>query len=132
MQNVTKYSDLCAFVNSIARLIKGKHQLDIWHFEQTDNGTLVDGYPNFYTQKNGHIHLYNDVFPLKMCVYGGVKMACPRMPMKYLKQTYGENAMIPHKRCVNSKWAKNISIKFGPRHSMLILMLSFYILWSIM
>ena len=68
------------------------------------NGPLVDANPRNYAQKDGHIHLYDDVYPLQMCILEGVQMECPRKPIKYLKKAYGKNAMIPRKLCVNSTW----------------------------
>ena len=49
-------------------------------------------------------HEYDDVFPLKKCMFGGTEMTCPNQPQIFLETVYGTNVMNPHKKCVNSTW----------------------------
>ena len=96
----------------MARLIKGRFYLDIFYYEQTGNGFLVDPYPYYYAQEDGYLHQYNDVFPLKKCMLGGVGMTCPRNTTKYLIKNFGEDFMTPEYKCFDSNgfpldWGKS-------------------------
>ena len=89
----------------MARLIKGNSHLDIYYYEISDNGLLVDGDVALeYSGTFGTLHEYSDVFPLKRCMYGGVEMKCPRYPKKFLEIVYGANVMKPNSKCVNLQW----------------------------
>ena len=55
------------------------------------------------------MHAYSDVFPLKKCMLGGIEMKCPGNPKKYLDIHYGEDVLLPHKKCVNNKW-RNVKV----------------------
>ena len=87
----------------MARLLKGYGQLDIYYYELTDDGLLVDREMEYY-DANAMMHEYSDVFPLKRCMYGGVEMKCPRSPKTFLEIEYGEDVMLSNRKCVNSKW----------------------------
>ena len=89
----------------MARLIKSGHQLDIFDYETSEDGTmLVDHEMEYYGERYGTVHYYDDIFPLKKCMYGGVVLTCPRNPLKFLEITYGEDVLIPNRKCVNSTW----------------------------
>ena len=84
MQVVSSQTDDCAFNGPMARLIRGNCRLDIFYYELTDDGLLVDREMEYYDE-NGINHEYSDVFTLKRCMYGGVETTCPRNPKKFLE-----------------------------------------------
>ena len=88
----------------MARLIKGSRQLDIYYYELSDDGTMIVDREMDYYDENRTLHYYDDVFPLKKCMHGGVELTCPRKPLTFLEIVYGENVMIPKCKCVNSTW----------------------------
>ena len=87
----------------MARLIKGTHYLDIYSYELNDDGLILDHAMEYYDE-NKVVHLYDDVFPLKSCMFGGLELSCPSQPHKFLEIVYGKNVMIPKYKCVNSTW----------------------------
>ena len=96
-------TDSCSgFAGSMARLIRGTHHIDIGYYELTKDGLVNDRY-------YGKMHAYSDVFPLKKCMLGGIEMKCPGNPKKYLDIHYGEDVLLPHKKCVNNKW-RNVKV----------------------
>ena len=90
----------------MARLIKHNRFLDIFYYELTDDGLLIDRGMEYYDSKYGLTHEYSDVFPLKNCMLGGVKVKCPRNPKKFLDTTYRTDVTKPNLKCVNSTWIK--------------------------
>ena len=90
----------------MARLILGTHHLDIFYHEQTDDGLLIDREMEYYDE-NKMTHNYSDIFPLKNCMFGGVKVKCPKHPLKFLNMIYGENWMTPPWKCKNGAWVKS-------------------------
>ena len=105
MQRVSTRSDLCAFNGPMARLFIGNTYLDIYHYEVTDDGLLVDREMEYYDQ-NAMTHNYSDIFPLKRCMFIGVEVRCPRNPTKFLQIAYGGDVMKPDRKCSNSEWIK--------------------------
>ena len=98
-------TDDCAFNGPMARLIKGGRHLDIFDYETNEDGTmLIDHEMEYYGDTYGVFHKYDDIFPLKKCMLGGVVLTCPRNPLKFLEITYGKDVVIPKYRCKNSKW----------------------------
>ena len=107
-QVVSHQSDPCAFLDPMARIILHSTFMDIWHYNTTNN-VIVDPYPYNYNQKNGNIHQYDDIFPLKRCKLKMIETRCPRDSVKYLEKTFGIGSITnPSRKCKNSKWIKLI------------------------
>ena len=87
----------------MARLIQGTKQLDIFYYELTEDGFVIDREREYYDEF-AIMHNYSDVFPLKKCMLGGVKMKCPAEPIKFLHIQYGKDVLSPNKKCVQNKW----------------------------
>ena len=89
----------------MARLIKGNRYLDLFHYETNEDRTwVVHRAMKEDSGKYGSLHYYHDIFPLKKCMLGGVRLMCPANPLKVLETIYGKDAVIPNHKCVNSKW----------------------------
>ena len=115
LQVVSYHSDPCAFVDPMARIILHSTFMDIWHYTTTNQNVIVDPYPYNYNQKNGNIHEFDDIFPLKRCKLKMIEMRCPRDSVKYLDKAYGNGSITnPSRKCKNSKWVKvrKISISY--------------------
>ena len=41
-----------------------------------------------------------------MYLIGGVEVKCPKYPLKFLDINYGQNVMMPDKKCRKGKWIK--------------------------
>ena len=90
----------------MARLILGTHHIDIYYYELTEDGFFIDRNVDMDDVVTA-IHKYSDVFPLKNCMLGGVKMKCPAEPKKFLLIVYGKrrgDVTSPNKKCVQNKW----------------------------
>ena len=112
-QVVSYPSDPCAFVDPMARIILHSSFMDIWHYTTTNNNVLVDPYQYNYNQKDGNIHQFDEIFPLKRCKLKMIEMRCPRDSVKYLEKAYGNGSITnPSRKCTNSKWieVRNIYI----------------------
>lgn len=105
-QRVPGRSDICAFNGPMARLITSNVQLDLFHYEVTDDGLLIDREMEYYDE-NAMVHKHSDIFPLMRCMYGGVEVRCPKKPRKFLEIAYGKDVMKPNWKCNNTKWIKN-------------------------
>lgn len=90
----------------MARLILRNIHLDIFYYEHTDDGLLIDREMEYYDE-NAMVHNYSDIFPLKRCMYGGVEVTCPKYPLKFLEKVYGKNVIEPPWKCKNKTWVKN-------------------------
>ena len=105
-QVVSRQIDPCAFLDPMARIILHSTFMDIWHYNTTNN-VIVDPYPYNYNQKNGNIHQFDEIFPLKRCKLKWTEMRCPRDSVKYLDKTYGNGSITkPSRKCKNSNWIK--------------------------
>ena len=87
----------------MARLILGNVWLDIFYYEHTQDGLLIDREKEYYDESQMY-HNFSDVFPLKRCMLSGVEVKCPHDPLKFLEIIYGQNVMKPSKKCKNGKW----------------------------
>ena len=83
--------------------------MDIYHYEVTDDGLLVDREMEYYNE-GAMIHNYSDIFPLKRCMYGGRELRCPRNPLKFLQIAYGGDVTRPEWKCSNYRWIKTKNI----------------------
>ena len=96
---MSSQTDACAFNGPMARLIKSGIHLDLFYYELNDDGTMVvDREMYLYDEHRTH-HEYDDIFPLKKCMYGGVELTCPTNSLKFLDIVYGENVMVPKYKC---------------------------------
>ena len=91
----------------MARLILGQVHLDIFHYEHTEDGLLIDREMEYYDE-TAMTHNYSDIFPLKRCMYGGVEVKCPKYSRKFLKKVYGKDVMKPLWKCKNGTWEKTL------------------------
>ena len=89
----------------MARLILGETFLDIYYYEHTQDGLLIDRDRARYDEAQMY-HNYSDTFPLKRCMLGGVEVKCPKYPIKFLDINYGQNVVMPDMKCKNGKWIK--------------------------
>ena len=103
-QNVSEQSDHCAFIGPMARLIKGDCHLDIFYYELRDDGSIIFDHEDYDTGEIRTIYDYDNVFPLKKCMFGGVEMTCPGNPLRFLETVYGDNVLPSQYKCVNSTW----------------------------
>ena len=83
----------------MARLIKGGPRLDLFDYETSEDGTMLVDH-----EYDEYVHYYDDIFPLKKCMLGGVVLTCPRNPLKFLETHYGKGVIIPKYKCANSTW----------------------------
>ena len=95
----------------MGRLLLRKHQIDIFHYKLAEDGFFIgremEDYDKFAVYSciySCKLHKYSDIFPLKNCMLGGVKMKCPAQPKKFLRIRLGEDVMSPDKKCVQNKW----------------------------
>ena len=93
----------------MARLIKSGIYLDIYYYELSDDGTMVVDPLVYDPNSMGYVqnvtaHNYDDIFPLKRCMCGGIELTCPRNSLKFIETVYDTNVMVPKYKCVNSTW----------------------------
>ncbi|XP_028398285.1 uncharacterized protein LOC114521910 [Dendronephthya gigantea] len=100
--------DQCSFDTPGARLISRGVYLDVFVFR--DQGMYLRDHEY---QKD---LLKSDIFPLKDCMFMGIKTKCPRNEMQYLLKYYEDDVLTkPHYVCRNKTWvatSRNATEKF--------------------
>ena len=94
-KKVPSYSDQCSFQEPLGRLIKAGKHLDIYDYT-IKQGWLIDPSEGY------HEFPVDNVFPLKYCMFLGMKTKCPRKPKLFLESFYSN--LHPNKICRNGKW----------------------------
>ena len=94
---VRKMNDPCSFVTPWARVIFKRHYIDIFVFRESER------YLNDSEYKT--MHLVEDVFPLKPCMFMGIQIKCPKNPTTFLSRYYeADFATKPQYFCRNRTW----------------------------
>lgn len=89
--------DPCSFETPGARLISRGVYVDVFVFR--DYGTYLRDHEY---EKD---HLKTDIFPLKNCMFMGVKTKCPRHKLSLLLKYYEPDVLTkPHYKCQNKTW----------------------------
>ena len=94
---VQRSKDPCSFETPGARLISRGVYVDIFVFRE--HGLYLRDHE--YEKK----HSRTDIFPLKDCMFMGVKAKCPHKEMPFLLKYYESDVLTkPHYVCRNGKW----------------------------
>ena len=102
-QVTSYYSDMCSFLEPMARLIRGGNFIDFFHYEE--KGDMVEENAQGDLKK----HKKTDFFPFRPCVFMGFSCSCPNRPLEILRVCYKTNSDFkrPPKICKNGKWIDN-------------------------
>ncbi|XP_027057933.1 uncharacterized protein LOC113684741 [Pocillopora damicornis] len=100
----SSYSDMCSFLEPMARLIRGNCFIDFFHYEEKDD-MVVEHKENLAVS----MHKYTDFYPFRPCVFMGFSVSCPNKPLEVLRVTYNSKSDMrkPPKVCKNGNWVSN-------------------------
>lgn len=103
-QVTSSYSDMCSFLEPMARLIRGNCFIDFFHYEDKDD-MVVEHKENLAVS----MHKYTDFYPFRPCVFMGFSVSCPNKPLEVLRVTYNSKSDMrkPPKVCKNGNWVSN-------------------------
>lgn len=98
------YSDMCSFLEPMARLIRGNCFIDFFHYEEKGDKVVEHG-------ENLAVNMqkYTDFYPFRPCIFMGFSVSCPNRPLEVLRVTYSSTSDMkkPPKVCKNGQWVHN-------------------------
>lgn len=96
---VTTYmSDMCSFLEPMARLIRGSVFVDMFHFYE--KGDLIED-PSENRLKQ---YKKTDFYPFRPCIFMGFSTSCPNRPWEILQNYFKTDDFKPAKMCKNGFW----------------------------